>query len=32
MIIEKFDEKRMNSETVGINRNSPEAYDIDDVQ
>lgn len=32
VIIEKFDEKRMNSETVGINRNSPEAYDIDDVQ
>ncbi|MBL0747442.1 L,D-transpeptidase [Nocardioides baculatus] len=32
VIIEKFDEKRMNSETVGINRNNPEAYDIDDVQ
>ena len=32
VIIEKFDVKRMNSETVGINRNSPEAYDIDDVQ
>ncbi|MCF6377248.1 Ig-like domain-containing protein [Nocardioides KLBMP 9356] len=32
VIIEKFDEKRMNSETVGINRNSPDAYDIDDVQ
>lgn len=32
VIIEKFDEKRMNSETVGINRNSPEAYDIDDVK
>ena len=32
VIIEKFDKKRMNSETVGINRNSPEAYDIDDVQ
>ncbi|CAM3621260.1 Ig-like domain-containing protein [Nocardioides zeicaulis] len=32
VIIEKFAEKRMNSETVGINRNSPEAYDIDDVQ
>lgn len=32
VIIEKFDQKRMNSETVGINRNSPEAYDIDDVQ
>lgn len=32
VIIEKFAKKRMNSETVGINRNSPEAYDIDDVQ
>ncbi|WP_231263284.1 L,D-transpeptidase [Nocardioides alpinus] len=32
VIMEKFAEKRMNSETVGINRNSPEAYDIDDVQ
>ncbi|MCW2735982.1 Ig-like domain-containing protein [Nocardioides sp.] len=32
VIIEKFASKRMNSETVGINRNSPEAYDIDDVQ
>ena len=32
VIIEKFAEKRMNSETVGINRNSPEAYDIDDVK
>jgi lipoprotein-anchoring transpeptidase ErfK/SrfK len=32
VIMEKFDQKRMNSETVGINRNSPEAYDIDDVQ
>ena len=32
VIMEKFDVKRMNSETVGINRNSPEAYDIDDVQ
>ena len=32
VIIEKFDKKRMNSETVGINRNNPEAYDIDDVQ
>ena len=32
VIIEKFAEKRMNSETVGINRDSPEAYDIDDVQ
>ncbi len=32
VIIEKFASKRMNSETVGINRNSPEAYDIDDVR
>jgi lipoprotein-anchoring transpeptidase ErfK/SrfK len=32
VIIEKFAEKRMNSETVGINAGSPEAYDIDDVQ
>ncbi len=32
VIIEKFDEKRMNSETVGIDRDDPEAYDIDDVQ
>ena len=32
VIMEKFAERRMNSETVGINRNSPEAYDIDDVQ
>ena len=32
VIIEKFRHKRMNSETVGINRNSPEAYDIDDVE
>lgn len=32
VIMEKFAERRMNSETVGINRDSPEAYDIDDVQ
>lgn len=32
VIMEKFDEKRMNSETVGIARDNPEAYDIDDVQ
>ncbi|RYB95492.1 hypothetical protein EUA93_14765 [Nocardioides oleivorans] len=32
VIIEKFAEKRMNSETVGIGRDNPEAYDIDDVQ
>ena len=30
VIIEKFDSKRMNSETVGIT--GPEAYDIDDVE
>jgi lipoprotein-anchoring transpeptidase ErfK/SrfK len=32
VIIEKFREKRMNSETVGIARNNPEYYDIDDVE
>ena len=32
VIIEKFRHKRMNSETVGIKRNSPDAYDIDDVE
>ena len=32
MIIEKFDSKRMNSETVGITGDSAEAYNIDDVQ
>ncbi len=32
VIIEKFREKRMNSETVGIDRDDPEAYDIDDVE
>jgi lipoprotein-anchoring transpeptidase ErfK/SrfK len=32
VIIEKFREKRMNSETVGISRNNPEYYDIDDVE
>ena len=32
VIIEKFAQKRMNSETVGIPRNSAEAYDIDDVK
>ena len=32
VIIEKFRHKRMNSETVGINRNNPEAYDIEDVE
>ncbi len=32
VIMEKFDVKRMNSETVGIPAGSSEAYDIDDVQ
>ncbi len=32
VIIEKFRHKRMNSETVGIKRNSPDAYDINDVE
>ncbi len=32
VIIEKFRHKRMNSETVGISRNSPDAYNIDDVE
>jgi lipoprotein-anchoring transpeptidase ErfK/SrfK len=32
VIIEKFREKRMNSETVGIARDNPEYYDIDDVE
>ena len=32
VILEKFREKRMNSETVGIDRNSPDGYDIDDVE
>jgi lipoprotein-anchoring transpeptidase ErfK/SrfK len=32
VIIEKFAEKRMNSETVGIAEGDPEFYDIDDVQ
>ncbi|WP_121252448.1 L,D-transpeptidase [Nocardioides ferulae] len=32
VIIEKFDSKRMNSETVGIPAGSAEAYDIDNVQ
>ncbi len=32
VIIEKFDTKRMNSETVGIAAGSAEAYDIDDVR
>ncbi|WP_372727433.1 Ig-like domain-containing protein [Nocardioides sp.] len=32
VVIEKFAEKRMNSETVGIGESNPEYYDIDDVQ
>ncbi len=32
VIIEKFEERRMNSETVGIPEGDPEFYDIDDVQ
>ena len=32
VIIEKFREKRMNSETVGIAQDDPEYYDIDDVE
>jgi lipoprotein-anchoring transpeptidase ErfK/SrfK len=32
VIIEKFESKRMNSETVGIPQGSSESYDIDNVQ
>ena len=32
VIIEKFDAKRMNSETVGITDDSADGYDIDNVQ
>ena len=32
VILEKFRKKRMNSETSGIDRNSPDGYDIDDVE
>jgi lipoprotein-anchoring transpeptidase ErfK/SrfK len=32
VIVEKFRSKRMNSETVGISRNSSEAYDLDNVE
>jgi lipoprotein-anchoring transpeptidase ErfK/SrfK len=32
VIMEKFDARRMNSETVGIPADSPDAYDIDNVQ
>jgi lipoprotein-anchoring transpeptidase ErfK/SrfK len=32
VIIEKFATKRMRSETIGIGKNNPEYYDLDDVQ
>jgi lipoprotein-anchoring transpeptidase ErfK/SrfK len=32
VIIEKFAKKRMNSETIGIDPNSADGYDIDDVR
>ncbi|MEI5673677.1 MULTISPECIES: L,D-transpeptidase [unclassified Nocardioides] len=32
VIMEKFEKRRMNSETVGISAGSAEAYDIDDVR
>jgi len=32
VIIEKFDSKRMNSETIGIDPNSADGYDLDDVK
>ena len=32
VIIEKFPVKRMRSETIGIGKNNPEYYDLDDVQ
>ena len=32
VIIEKFETKRMDSETVGIDRDDPEDYDIDNVE
>ena len=32
VIVEKFRHKRMNSETVGIANNSPDGYDIGDVE
>jgi lipoprotein-anchoring transpeptidase ErfK/SrfK len=32
VIIEKFRHKRMNSETIGIDPNSAEGYDLDDVE
>ena len=32
MIVEKFRHKRMNSETIGIDPNSADGYDLDDVE
>jgi lipoprotein-anchoring transpeptidase ErfK/SrfK len=32
VIIEKFRHKRMNSETIGIGKNNPEHYDLDNVE
>ncbi len=32
VIIEKFRHHRMNSETIGIGKNNPEYYDLDDVE
>ncbi len=32
VIIEKFRDKRMDAATVGINRDDPESYNIDDVR
>jgi lipoprotein-anchoring transpeptidase ErfK/SrfK len=32
VIVEKFRHKRMNSETIGIDPNSADGYDIDDVE
>ncbi len=32
VIIEKFRRHRMNSETIGIGKNNPEYYDLDDVE
>lgn len=32
VVMEKFDERRMDSETIGIPRDSAEGYDLDDVQ
>ncbi len=32
MIVEKFRHKRMNSETIGIDPNSADGYDINDVE